>query len=375
MRPTRAEIDGTALRYNLDGIRQRVGKDVKVMGIVKANAYGHGIVEVSRILAEQQIDYLGVGFLDEGIVLRRAGITTPILVLGGVLGDHIGEFLAHELEITVSSRELAKRIDHEASAIGTKKARVHLKIDTGMERIGVRAENAAAFAQEVAKYPHLEMMGIYSHFATADEKDKTFAFQQLERFNKASQAIEEAGIHVPLKHIANSGAILDIPNSYCDMVRAGMMLYGLYPSHETSESIPLRPILSLRSKVVFLKEVLGGRSIGYGRTYFTKKRTTIATVPIGYGDGYSRMLSHKTEVLIRGNRYPVVGTICMDQLMVDVGLGSAVRVGDDVTLVGRDGTEKITVWDIAKKVGTNQYEILCMIAARVPRVCLEGKAA
>lgn len=370
MRPTRAEINVTALRYNFAEIRRRIGKRVKIMGIIKANAYGHGIIEVSKILADEIIDYLGVGFLEEGLILRKNNITTPVLVLGGVLGEQIQDFIEHDLEITVSSVELARRIDRGAEAVGKEKARVHLKIDTGMERIGVRAENALAFAKEVAQLKHLELVGIYSHFATADEKEKSFACQQLQRFTSAVKAIEDARIHIPLKHMANSGAILDIPESYFDMVRPGMMLYGLYPSKETSESIPVKPILSLRSKVVFLKEVPVGRSIGYGQTYFTQRSTKIATIPIGYGDGYSRMLSHKAEVLIRGKRFPVVGTVCMDQIMVDVGDSKDIRVGDDVTLIGKDGKEEITVWEIAKKVGTNHYEVLCMIAARVPRVCV-----
>lgn len=371
MRPTRAEIDARALRNNLKGIRNKVKPHVKVMAIVKANAYGHGIVEVSKILADEQVDYLGVGFLEEGILLRNAGITRPILVLGGVLGEQTSQFLEHNLEITISSIELARRVDNEAGILG-KKARVHLKIDTGMERIGVRAENALPFAPETAKLPNIELVGIYSHFATSDEKEKSFAHEQLQRFTNAVKAIEGAGIRIPLKHMANSGAILDIPEAYFNMVRAGIILLGVYPSRETSESVPLKPVLSLKSKVVFLKEVPAGRSIGYGRTYYTKEPTRIATIPVGYGDGYSRMLSHKVEVLIHGKRFHGVGTVCMDQIMVDVGNDKSIHVGDDVTLIGRDGTEEITPWDLAKKIGTNQYEVLCMIAARVPRVITNG---
>jgi alanine racemase len=367
MRPTRAEINADALRSNLSAIRRHVGRGVRVMAIVKANAYGHGITEVSRVLADEGIDYLGVGFLEEGILLRNAGVVAPILVLGGVLGEQTASFLEHNLEITVSSIELARRINAEAGSAG-RKARVHLKIDTGMERIGVRPENAMAFVRETASLPGIDLVGIYSHLATADEKDKSFAREQLQKFSGLIRTVEAAGIRIPLKHIANSGAILDIPEARFDMVRAGMMLYGVYPSRETSESVPVKPTLSLKSKVVFLKEVPAGKSIGYGRTYVTKKPTRIATIPVGYGDGYSRMLSHKVEVLIRGKRYPGVGTVCMDQMMVDVGNDTSVHVGDDVTLIGRDGNDEITPWDIAGKIGTNQYEVLCMIAARVPRV-------
>lgn len=367
MRPTRAEIDATALQYNLTGIRNKVGPNVKVMAIVKANAYGHGIVEIARLLDAEHIDYLGVGFLEEGILLRKVGIRTPILVLGGVLGEQTVEFLEHNLEITVSSIELARRVSQEATTTG-KKAHVHLKIDTGMERIGVRAENAMAFVREVIALPSIELVGIYSHFATSDEKDKTFANEQLQKFANVVKAVEEAGIRVPLKHIANSGAILDIPESYFNMVRAGIILYGIYPSQETSESIAIRPVLSLRSKVVFLKDVPPGRSIGYGRTFFTQQPTRLATIPVGYGDGYSRRLSHKFEVLIHGKRFRGVGTVMMDQIMVDIENDRSIHVADDVTLIGRDGNEEITPWVIADRIGTNQYEVLTMIAARVPRV-------
>jgi alanine racemase len=398
MRPTRAEINAAALRHNLKGIRSKVGS-AKVMAIVKANAYGHGMVEIAKLLAKEKIDYLGVGFLEEGIALHKAGIRTPILVLGGVLGEQTAEFLEHDLEITVSSVELARRVNEETKAFGKKKrrrvrarlraemparrtsslaggphsgvqARVHLKIDTGMERIGVRAENALAFVREAAALPNIQLVGIYSHFATADEKDKSFAYEQLQKFTDIVKSIDAAGISIPLKHIANSGAILDMPGSYFNMVRAGIILYGVYPSQETSESIPIRPVLSLRSKVVFLKDIPAGRSIGYGRTYYTQQPTRVATVPVGYGDGYSRRLSHKVEVLIRGKRFRSVGTVMMDQIIVDVENDRSIHVGDEVTLIGRDGNEEITPWEIAEKIGTNQYEVLTMIAARVPRVVI-----
>lgn len=374
MRPTRAEINAAALRHNLQGIRNKVGPKVKVMAIVKANAYGHGMAEIAKLLAKEKIDYLGVGFLEEGIALRKAGIHTPILVLGGVLGEQTAEFLQHNLEITVSSVELARRVNEETKAFAQKKkrkrpkARVHLKIDTGMESIGVRAENALAFVREAAALPYLDLVGMYSHFATSNERDKSFANEQLQKFADVVTSITQTGIDIPLKHIANSGAILDMPESYFNMVRAGIILYGLYPSRETSESIPIEPVLSLLSKVVFLKDIPPGRSIGYGRTYVTQQSTRVATIPVGYGDGYSRRLSHKVEVLIDGKRFQGVGTVMMDQIMVDVENDRSIHVGDDVILIGRDGNEEITPWEIAEKIGTNQYEVLTMIAARVPRV-------
>ncbi|MBI1804060.1 MAG: alanine racemase [Ignavibacteriae bacterium] len=371
MRLTRVEINLNALQFNVSEIRKRVGPKVKIMGIVKANAYGHGIVGVAHALTRFGVDYLGVGFLEEGVQLRNHGISAPILVLGGVVGSQIHQFLSYDLDITVASIEIAELIDTEALVNSGKRARVHLKIDTGMERIGVHAENAGPFIERVCGLKNIDVVGIYSHLATADEHDKSFAEEQMQRFTTVLDCIRRKGIAIPFQHIANSGAILDLPQSYYSMVRPGIMLYGIYPSDTTSESIPLHPVLTLRSKVAFIKEVPAGVSISYGRQYTTTRRTKIATVPIGYGDGYGRMLTNQIDVLIRGNRYPVVGTICMDQIMVDLGPDSNVHVGVDVTLIGREGNETITAWEISKKLGTIPYEVLTNIAARVPRVTTE----
>lgn len=368
MRPTRAVISESALRFNLDGIRRKVGPGVKIMGVVKANAYGHGMEEISDIMVSWGVDYLGVGFLEEGIALRNLGVSLPILVLGGVLGNQVRDFLKYNLEITVSSLEIGKSIDHQAALFGAGKAKVHLKIDTGMERIGVRWENAGAFLERIFQLKHVEVAGVYSHFATSDEKDKSFALDQIARFERVLSSAGEKGLPVPLAHMANSGAVLDLPQSYFSMVRPGVMTYGAYPSRETSESVPVRPVMSLESKVVFLKDVDAGVGVSYGRRYTTARRTRIATVPIGYGDGYSRRLTNQAEVLIGGRRYPVVGTVCMDQLMVDLGPESPVRVGDNVVLVGRDGTETISAWDLAETLGTIPYEVFTGVTARVPRI-------
>jgi alanine racemase len=368
MRPTRAIISGSALRFNLDGIRAKVGPGVKIMGVVKANAYGHGMEEIADLMVLWGVDYLGVGFLEEGIALRNHGISLPILVLGGVLGNQVRDFLKYNLDITVSSLEIGKSIDHQAALFGAGKANVHLKIDTGMERIGVRAENAGPFLDRIFQLPHLNVAGVYSHFATSDEKEKAFALEQLQRFERVLAYAEAKHYPVPLAHMANSGAVLDLPQSYFTMVRPGVMTYGAYPSQETSESIPLRPVMSLESKVVFLKDVEAGIGVSYGLRYTTPGKTRIATVPIGYGDGYSRRLTNQADVLIGGRRYPVVGTVCMDQLMVDLGPDSPVRVGDNVVLMGRDGDESITAWELAGTLGTIPYEVFTGIAARVPRI-------
>jgi alanine racemase len=236
-----------------------------------------------------------------------------------------------------------------------------------MERIGVRTEHAPRFVEDVFRLPQLEVVGIYSHLATAGDRDKSFAMVQLDRFEGVIREIGARGIQIPLRHLANSGAILDLPQSYYNLVRPGIMLYGIYPTHETSQSIPLAPVLSLKSAVVFIKEVPPNTSISYGRTYYTTSATRIATVPLGYGDGYSRRLSNKGKVLIGGQKYPVVGIVCMDQLMVEVGRGTDVHVGDEVILLGRDGSEAITAWDLAEGIGTIPYEVFTGISARVPR--------
>ena len=367
---TRAEISLHALRHNFQQIKDRVGGNVRIMGIVKANAYGHGLHEIAKALTQMGADYLGVGFMQEGILLRQHGIQVPILVLGGVLGSQVKEFLSHDLEITVASIEIAERIEHEASMNGGKKASVHLKIDTGMERIGVHPEHAQHFVEHVSRLPHLEVKGIYSHFATSDEHDKTFASLQMERFDGVLRLIRKSGVEIPFVHMANSGAILDIADSYYSMVRPGILLYGIYPSRETTRSILVKPVLSLKSKVDFVKSVAAGTSISYGRKYYTKAATKIATVPIGYGDGYSRRLSERANVIIGGRRFPVVGTICMDQLMVDVGADTNVHVGDQIVLIGSDGTEGISAWEIAEHMDTNPYELLTGISSRVPRVII-----
>ncbi len=365
MRLKRAEIDLKNLRDNFDSVRKRVGPDIKVMAVVKANGYGHGMIEVARALTDFGADYLGVGSLEEGIELRTNGVWIPILVLTGVLGSQLREFVENDLDIAVSSLELARRISSESGA--GKRAKVHLKIDTGMGRIGVHSEHAPRFVEEVCAMKQLDVVGIYSHLATAADKDKTFALQQLERFAGVLREIESRGIRIGLRHIANSGAILDLPQSYHTMVRPGIMLYGAYPTKETSQSIPLAPVLSLKSNVVFIKEVAAGTSISYGRTFYTRQKTKIATIPVGYGDGYSRRLSNQGQVLIGGKRYPVTGVVCMDQFMVDVGREADIHVGDEVTLIGRDGNEAITAWDLADRIGTIPYEVLTGIAARVPR--------
>jgi len=366
MRATRAEISLTSIKNNLEAIKNKIGNNVTIMGIVKANAYGHGLIETSKALANLNIDYLGVGFLEEGMALRQNGIQTPILVMGGVLGEQVQHFLANNLEITVSSIEIAERIEKDVRDGSSQKAKVHLKIDTGMERIGVHSKNALQFVEKVANLKNIEIVGIYSHFATSDEKDKSFTYEQLDRFNNVLKQIRSIGIEIPFKHIANSGAILDIPESYFNMVRPGILIYGIYPSNDISKTINVTPSLTIKSKIVFVKTVEANTSISYGRKFFTKSKTKIATIPIGYGDGYNRKLINKAKVVINNKPYPVVGAICMDQIMVDIGNEADIHVGDDVTILGNDHWTSVST--LAEQTGTNVYEILCGISARVPRV-------
>ena len=344
IRPTHAVIDLTAVDHNIQQIIKRVnGK--KIMAIVKANAYGHGIREITERVIKNGVEYIGVGFLEEAIFLRQNEIEAPILVMGGILGYQLKKFIQNDIDITVSSLELARHINEE---LHLQKARVHLKIDTGMERIGVTHTYAVEFVKRVAQLKNIEIVGIYSHFATADEGDKSFTLTQLERFETILHELRKSGIEIPIKHIANSGAIADVDRSVFDMVRPGIAVYGIYPSGQVSTGMNLKPVLSLRSKVVFIKRVPKNTGISYGLKYYTENDSNIVTVPIGYGDGYSRLLTNKGEVLIRGKRYPVVGAVCMDQLMVNVG-DDRVEIGDEVVLIGQAANEEITAQNLLTK--------------------------
>ncbi len=365
MRITFSEIDLEAFKYNVRLIKEKISPAV-LLATVKANAYGHGITEISKAAVEAGAEYLGVGFLEEGISLRKKGIKAPILVLGGVLFSQIRRFLRYNLEITVSSLELAYRVNNTAGRHGCP-AKIHLKFDTGMNRIGINYLNAAPVLERLVNLKHLQVKGLYSHLATADCPDKGFVDQQVARFKEIVNLAKEMGINPGYAHIANSAAACEMPSSYFDMVRGGMLLYGVYPSKYVKTLLPVKPVMSLKSRVIFLKKVKAGEGISYGHNYIICEPTTIATVPIGYGDGYNRLLSNRGEVLIRGRRFPIVGTICMDQLMVDV-RGEQIKIGDEVVLYGRQGDEEITIDQVAEQLNTIPYEITCWVASRVPRI-------
>ncbi len=363
IRPTHAIVNLSAIDHNVRYIRSLVG-DKLIMAIVKANAYGHGIYEIARQCVDCGVEYIGVGFLEEGIFLRQNDIDVPILVMGGILGYQVKKFIQYDLEITVSSLELASHINSE---IRHRKAKVHLKIDTGMERIGVSHKFAVEFIRRVAMMKNIEIVGLYSHFSASDENDQRFSMIQMERFQDIIDQISKAGIEIPLKHIANSAALIKNPDSHFNLVRPGLLLYGISPFPHSNEPLPVQPVLSLSSKVVFIKRVPPKTGISYNRKFYTANECNIVTVPIGYGDGYSRLLTNKGEVLIHGKRYPIVGAVCMDQLMVNLGDDTA-SFGDEVVLIGRMGDDSISAWEIAEKMGTIPYEVTCMINARVPRI-------
>lgn len=336
------------------------------MGVVKANAYGHGIVRVAQELIENGVEMLGVAFVEEGLTLRQAGITAPILVLGGLVGDQVTQFLENDLMITCSSMLKLQLIEKAATALG-RRAKVHIKIDTGMERLGIHHYNAAELFAAVMASQHCDLCGVFSHFATSDNADRTFAELQLQRFIDATQWFPQNGLPMPPRHMANSGAILQHPNAIFDIVRPGLILYGLYPSADVQRSIALRPVMSLKTRVVYFKVVPQGGRIGYEGTWTAPEQTRVVTLPVGYADGYRRRLSNRGQVLIRGKKYPVVGIVSMDQITVNIGWDEAYN-DDEAVLLGWQGDEVITAEDMAAWIETISYEVLTGVSARVPRV-------
>lgn len=363
-RPTRIRVDLDAISHNLRAIRAQVR--VPVMGIVKANAYGHGLVPVARHLQAQGVDQLGVAFVEEGIALRRAGITVPILVLGGMFGPQLTQFITNDLQLTVSSLDKLRQAEAAAEQM-QRKAVIHLKIDTGMERIGVHSYSARALIEAALASRWCELKGIYSHLACADDPASPVTALQVERFLEACAHIERAGAPMPLRHLANSGGVLHAPDTWLDMVRPGIALYGVLPDPLSRPAIALRPALSLLSQVVYFKVVQAGRAVSYGGAWQAPVDTRIVTVPIGYGDGYPRALSSRGEVLIRGQRHPIVGRICMDQFMVDLGPQGTAYNEDEVVLIGAQGSQCIRVEEVAQAANTIAYEILTGLNERIPR--------
>jgi alanine racemase len=371
LRPTLVEVNLTRLTENLAAIRSRVAP-ARVMAVLKANGYGHGMVEVARHMVACGADSLGVAFLEEGILLRQRGIEAPILVLGGIIGNQVPLFLQHDLTLTASSVEKLEQIEDAAREMGIR-AKVHLKIDTGMERIGVHYYSAESLLEASLHCRQSTIEGIYSHFANADASDLSHARLQLERFNEVLRFYERRSLPCPARHMANSAAILQLPESAFDLVRAGILLYGVYPSAHVPRSVAVQPALTWKSRVVFFKVVKPDHPVSYGSTWVSDHAVRVVTVPVGYGDGYFRSLSNRGQVLIRGKKYPLVGTVCMDQVMVNLEWETAFN-GDEVVLLGRMGEQVINAEDLAGWAGTIPYEILTNINTRVPRVYVRDPA-
>jgi len=366
LRPTHLEVDLGALADNLGAIQRHVGPAVQVMPVLKANAYGHGLVPVARVMEHLGAPCLGLAYLEEGIRLRQAGVRAPILVLGGILGSQLPLFLEHDLTVTASSVDKLLAVEGCAAAMG-RRARVHLKIDTGMERIGVHWYSAKKLLQASLSTPHVQVEGIFTHLANSDAADLSHARLQLERFFHVLSFYERHSLPTPLRHAANSGGVLQLPESWLDMVRPGILLYGVLPSDEVAATVPVRPAMTWKSRVVYFKVVPAGSPVSYGSTWAPTEPTRVVTVPVGYGDGYMRAMSGQAQVIIRGHRYPVVGRVCMDQVMVDIGQDSAWN-GDEVVLLGESGGQRVRVEELARWAGTISYEVLTSINTRVPRV-------
>lgn len=372
LRPTRLEVDLARLRANYGLIVDHV-KPARVMPVLKANAYGHGLVAVASMLEELNPFGVAVAYLEEALRLREAGVRMPVLVLGGIVGSQIPRFIEQNLTLTASSVDKLRAIDDVAAAKRTK-ARVHLKIDTGMERIGTHWYTAQKLLEASLETKHVEVEGIFTHFANADAADLTHARLQLERFHEVLRFHEKHSLPMPLRHAANSGAILQLPESYFDIVRPGILFFGSSPDTGLPLTLPVKQALRWVTKVVFFKVVKAGNPVSYGSAWAPSSPTRIITLPVGYGDGYMRAMSGQAEAIVNGKRFPVVGRICMDQVMVDIGQSSAYN-GDEVVLLGEDGGAQIRIEELAAWAGTIPHEVLTSINTRVPRVYHDAPAA
>ena len=368
VRPTKVEVNLSSLKENYLNIKKHIGT-VKIMPVLKANAYGHGLVRIAQFYQEMNADYLGVAVVEEGILLRQYGITMPILVLGGVWENQIPLFLKNDLVITASSIDKLRQIEQAAAQMKLT-ARVHLIIDTGIERTGVHYYNSEKFLTEAYKCKHIFIEGIYSHYANSDLSDLSYTKLQFERFMKVLSFFDKNSIETPVRHISNSGAVLQFPDSNLDMIRPGILLFGVYPSNEIIKTIAVKPVLAWKSLVVYFKVIAPDHPVGYGSTWRTDHNVRAVTVPVGYGDGYFCNMSSKASVIIRGKKYPVIGRISMDQIVVNIEMGTAYN-GDEVILLGTDGKNSITCEELAEWADTIPYEILTNINTRVPRIYIE----
>jgi alanine racemase len=359
-------VDLSALRHNFLQVRRLCGPQVKLMPVIKADAYGHGLLACARTLAGAGAEYLGVGSLEEGQTVRRAGISLPMLLLLGVLPGDADAAVAHDLEVALYRRDVAEALDAAARVQG-KKAKAHLKVDTGMGRLGVAPDEVIPFLEALAACHHLEVQGLISHLSMADMADKTYTHRQISEFEELLAAARLKGWELPLSHIANSAALLEVQEAHFSLVRPGIMLYGSPPAPDRPAPVDLKPVMSLKSQVIQLKRLPPGASISYGGTYVTRDWCDLAVVPVGYCNGYSRLMSNKGEVLIRGRRAPIRGRVCMNLIMVEVTHIPGAAVDDAVTLLGADGPEQLTGDELAGWAQTISYEIYCALGTANPR--------
>ena len=368
-----AIIDLDAIAYNMTNIKSKVGKETGIIGIIKADAYGHGSVEISKVILENGADWLAVAVVDERINLRKNGIAAPILLLGYTPELRLEDVVNNGFIQTVYTYETAKKLSDVAVRLG-KTAVIHIKIDTGMGRIGYRVNEASADEiVKISELPNIEVNGMFTHFSTADEKDKDYTLNQYNKFVQMDALLRERGLEIPIKHAANSAAIMDFDNMMFNMVRPGIILYGAYPSEEVDkDNLSIKPAMSVKTHVSYVKEVNEGDYISYGRKYQAVGKRIIATIPVGYADGFIRAYSNGGKVLIKGECAPIVGRICMDQFMVDVTDIKDVQINDEVVLIGKQGNKEITVDFIASILDTINYEVFCTLSKRVPRQYIQN---
>lgn len=369
-----AEIDLDAILHNMEAMHQCVSENTRLMAVIKADGYGHGAVEIAEAI--DGLPYVfgyAVATVEEGLILRNHGIEKPILILGYVFPEQYHDMIRARIRPTVFTSDMAERLSVMAGRLEVE-CPIHFAVDTGMSRIGYQAtEEAAEEMARIASLPHIVVEGIFTHFARADEADKTSTYRQLDLFRQMIGMLKERGVTIPIHHCANSAAIVDLPETNMDLVRAGITMYGLWPSPEVDKSrIDLKPALSLVTHVAYVKELPAGREISYGGTYTTTKRQRIATIPVGYADGYARGLSNRADVLIHGKRAPICGRVCMDQFMVDVTDIPQTATGDKVTLIGKDGEEQITMEELGALSDRFNYEFVCDLGKRIPRVYLQN---
>lgn len=373
LRPVYAEIDLDAIAYNIKNIKKLV-KDKEIIAVVKADCYGHGALDVVPTLLENGASRLAVAVLTEGIELRNDNIKAPIMILGYTPSYLNEELIKYDLEQTVYDLDYAKELSKTALSLN-KKAKIHIAIDTGMGRIGfLPTEKAIDDICKICSLEGLEVIGIFTHFSTSDEKDKEYTNEQFEKFTDLLKKLSNLNIEIPIKHVSNSGAIMDMPETYLDAVRAGIILYGYYPSNEVKkENLSLKPALTLKATITRVQEMDAGMSISYGRTFKTERKSLIATIPIGYADGYSRLLAKNAKVIINGQFAPIVGRICMDQCMIDItDINGDIKVGDEVIILGEQNGLRFNADNFAEIMGTINYEILCMLKYRIPRVYVKN---